>query len=159
MTISRMKLLSLKWSAEWAAAKPSNESTSVVYMIMVPPTDVLELIAEIERHRQVNAEGCKPESSIHPPDTYCADAASCRSLDKAEGCRPDLINSPHQGVAALREDIQRGNRIQIALALDLSAIAEALGITPDEQQGGAAESIAAIKKLQVRLAELEQRHD
>lgn len=114
---------------------------------------------EFQRHRPINAEGCKPESSTHPSDTHCAGAMPCRSLDKAEGCRPDLINTPHQGVAALREDIQRGNRIQIAMALDLSAIAEALGITTGEQQGGAAESIAGIRKLQVRLAELEQRHD
>lgn len=113
---------------------------------------------DYQRHRPINAEGCKPESSIQPSETHYAGEASCRSLEKAEGCRPDLINPP-QGVAALREDIQRGNRIQIAMALDLSAIAEALGITPHEQQGGAAESIAAIKKLQVRLAELEQRHD
>ncbi|HDS1059375.1 hypothetical protein [Pseudomonas putida] len=113
---------------------------------------------EFQRHRPINAEGCKPESSIHPSDTHCVGAIPCRSLDKAEGRRPDLIKPPHQGVAALREDIQRGNRIEIAMALDLSAIAEALGITPDQQQGGAAESIVAIKKLQVRLDELEQRH-
>lgn len=123
MTITRMQLLQLEWSAEWAAAKPLNESTSVVYRIMVPPTDILELIAEIERHRQINAEGCKP----------------------------DLINPPHQSVAALREDIERGKRVQLAMALDLSAIAQALGIPPDEQQGGSAECIAAIQKLQAKL--------
>lgn len=36
----------------------------------------------------------------------------------------------HQGVNALREDIARSNRIQLAMALDLSAIAQALGIPP-----------------------------
>lgn len=31
------------------------------YGMAVPPATVLELIAEIERRRQVNAEGCKPD--------------------------------------------------------------------------------------------------
>jgi len=153
-----MEILQLKWSAEWAATKPTNESTSIVYRIMVPPTDVLGLIAEIERHRQVNAEGCKPEISIQLSGQPLADAALSPSLDKAEGCRPDLITPSHQSAAALREDILRGNRIQAAMALDLYAIADALGIPSAEQQGGARESIAAIKKLQARVAELEQPH-
>ena len=92
MTTTRMEILQLKWAAEWAAAKPSNETTSVVYRIMVPPTDVLELIAEIERHRQVNAEGCKPDSNTLPSSILCANTTPCRSLDKAEGYMPDLIN-------------------------------------------------------------------
>ena len=95
-----MEILQLKWAAEWAAAKPSNETTSVVYRIMVPPTDVLELIAEIERHRQVNAEGCKPDSTTLLSGVPCTNATPCRSLDKVEGYMPDLINSSHDLNAA-----------------------------------------------------------
>lgn len=36
------------------------------YGMAVPPAVVLELITEIEHHRQVEVEGCKPESSILP---------------------------------------------------------------------------------------------
>ncbi|MBP2081634.1 MULTISPECIES: hypothetical protein [Pseudomonas] len=100
MTTTRMEILQLKWAAEWAAAKPSNETTSVVYRIMVPPTDVLELIAEIERHRQVNAEGCKPDSNTLLCGVPCTNATPCRSLDKAEGDMPDLINPSHDLNAA-----------------------------------------------------------
>lgn len=92
MTTTRMEILQLKWAAEWAATKPSNETTSVVYRIMVPPTDVLELIAEIECHRRVNAEGCKPDSNTLLSGAPCANATPCRSLDKAEGYMPDRIN-------------------------------------------------------------------
>ncbi|QDY37578.1 hypothetical protein CHR26_15455 [Pseudomonas putida] len=41
---------------------------------MVPPTDVLELIAEIECHRQVNAEGCKADSDNPYHDLNAASA-------------------------------------------------------------------------------------
>lgn len=53
---------------------------------------------ECQRHRPINAEGCKPESSIQPSTTPCADAAPCRSLDKAEGGTPD--NNIHSERAA-----------------------------------------------------------
>ncbi len=46
----------------------------------MPPAVALELIAEIERHRQVNAEGCKPENSILLCGYPCTVEASCRSL-------------------------------------------------------------------------------
>ena len=100
MTTTRMEILQLKWAAEWAAAKPSNETTSIVYRIMVPPTDVLELIAEIERHRQVNAEGRKPDSNTLLAGVPCAKTTSCRSLKKAEGYMPDLLNPCHDLNAA-----------------------------------------------------------
>lgn len=183
---------------ELAQAAQQNQYDPVAlndYGMAVPPATVLELIAEIERHRQVNAEGCKPDSSILLSGLPGARATSCRSLDTAEDCKPDLFNAPffyalagpdgkphyddfcvadnpadlecheegitivplfthpaHQNEAALREDIERGNRIQLAMALHLSAIAQSLGIPPEEQQGGAAESIVAIQKLQSQLA-------
>lgn len=154
----------------------------------------LKALAEIERHRLVEAEGCKPEISNRPVGGHTADAPTMHGLDKAEGCKPDLINSPFfyalagpdgkphyddfcvanspadlechedgvtivplythpapESVAALREDIARGERIQLAMALDLSAIAQALGIPPEEQQGGAAESLTAIQDLRTQL--------
>lgn len=109
MTTTRMEILQLKWAAEWAAAKPSNETTSVVYRIMVPPTDVLELIAEIERHRQVNAEGCKPDSNTQLSSILCANTTPCRSLDKAEGYMPDLIN-PSPGLNAASAWLEAARR-------------------------------------------------
>lgn len=72
------------------------------YGMAMAPAVTLELIAEIERHRQVNAEGCKPDSSIPLSGLSSAGAASCHSLDTAEGCKPDLINSPAQRMAATR---------------------------------------------------------
>lgn len=110
MTTTRMEILQLKWAAEWAAAKPSNETTSVVYRIMVPPTDVLELIAEVERHRQEKAEGCKPDSNALLSGVPCAITTPCRSLDKAEGYMPDLINPSHDlNAASARLEAARRN--------------------------------------------------
>ncbi|MBH3349794.1 hypothetical protein [Pseudomonas putida] len=148
MTIDIIKLKAL------ATAAATNQYDSVAlndYGTALPPATVLGLIAEIERHRLIDAEGCKPETNILLSGMPCAGAATCRSLNKAEGCKPDHINPPHQRAEALREDIERGNRIQLAMALDLTAIAQALGIPPEEQEGGAAESIAIIRELQDRL--------
>lgn len=44
------------------------------YGMAVPPATVLELIAEIERHRLVEAEGCKPEISNLPVGGHTSDA-------------------------------------------------------------------------------------
>ncbi|MEK2608470.1 hypothetical protein WLF18_05055 [Pseudomonas shirazensis] len=60
------------------------------YGMAVPPATVLELIAEIERRRQVNAEGCKPDSSILLSSASDSNVAPFPSLDKEEGCKPDL---------------------------------------------------------------------
>jgi hypothetical protein len=49
---------------------------------------------ECQRHRPMNTEGCKPEISIMLSGMPCAGAAVPRSLDKAEGCKPDLITPP-----------------------------------------------------------------
>ncbi|WP_243432310.1 hypothetical protein [Pseudomonas sp. 32_A] len=46
--------------------------------------------SECRRQRPINAEGCKPESTFLPFDMPCAEAATSRSLDKAEGFKPDL---------------------------------------------------------------------
>lgn len=56
-----------------------------------------------QRHRHINAEGCKPESNILPTGLPCADVAPCRSLEKAEGDSPDNNIHPkqHQGEPAL----------------------------------------------------------
>lgn len=78
---------------ELAQAAQQNQYDPVAlndYGMAVPPATVLELIAEIERHRLVEAEGCKPDSNILLSGLPCAGTASCRSLDKAEGEQPDL---------------------------------------------------------------------
>ncbi|MBA6095624.1 hypothetical protein H4C80_00475 [Pseudomonas juntendi] len=173
---------------------------------------------DCQSHRPINAEGCKPESSIQPSGT----SSTCRSLDKAEGGTPDNNIHPERAaspagltdvlptpvnrylttrieaveggikaissvdapwtvviasdfdcvVGLLKDKLDRHrklhnvmqahtehlNRVQIAMALELCAIAEALGIAPEQQQGGSGESIRAIQQLNVKLAELELRH-
>ncbi|HEJ5068263.1 TPA: hypothetical protein SL673_005296 [Pseudomonas aeruginosa] len=52
---------------------------------------------------------------------------------------------------ALREEVARGNRIICAMALDLAAVGEALGIPAEQQEGGAGEIIEAIQALQEEL--------
>ncbi|HBO2969451.1 TPA: hypothetical protein NH770_005109 [Pseudomonas aeruginosa] len=52
---------------------------------------------------------------------------------------------------ALREEVTRGNRIICAMALDLAAVGEALGIPAEQQEGGAGEIIEAIQALQEEL--------
>lgn len=83
-------LIKLKALATAAAANQYDAVALNDYDTALPPATVLGLIAEIERHRLINAEGCKPDSNILLSGLPCADAASCRSLDKTEGCKPDL---------------------------------------------------------------------
>ena len=87
MTIDIIRLKAL------AIAAAANQYDPVAlndYGTALPPATVLGLIAEIERHRHINAEGCKPDSNIQLCGLHGAGAASCRSLDKAEGEQPDL---------------------------------------------------------------------
>lgn len=154
MTINLSKLKEL---AEAAKRDPYDNLAANDYGMSMPPATALELIAEIERHRQVNAEGCKPDLNepIHPDDMRAIveqhrefmkltdhewmdsastlqdrayalgrargkaeqnilaeqhqsepageivafghglhEAAVEHGLDKAEGCKPDLINQP-----------------------------------------------------------------
>ncbi|MFB6403511.1 hypothetical protein [Pseudomonas putida] len=66
--------------------------------------------SECQRHRPINAEGCKPDSNIQLSDLPCAGAASCRSLDKAEGEQPDLNNpSPDLNAASAWLEAARRN--------------------------------------------------
>lgn len=83
-------ILELKALATAAAANQYDAVTLNYYGTALPPATVLGLIAEIERHRQMNAEGCKPDSNIQHPCLPCAGAASCRSPDMAEDEQPDL---------------------------------------------------------------------
>lgn len=117
-------------------------------------------------HGLDQAEGCKPDL-INSPffyalagpdgkphyDDFCV-ADNPADLERyGEGVTiiPLFAHPAHQSSAALREDIERGNRIQLALAIDLFNIAQALGIPPEEQEGGAAESITIIREMQDRL--------
>lgn len=91
MTINLPKL------KELAQAAQQNQYDPVAlndYGMAVAPATVLDLIAEIERHRQINAEGCKPDSNILLVGLPGTDVAPCSSLDKAEGCKPDLNTQP-----------------------------------------------------------------
>lgn len=49
---------------------------------------------EFQRHRPMNAEGCKPETVILLSGMPCTGAAVGRCLNKAEGCKPDLNIHP-----------------------------------------------------------------
>ncbi|MBH3358810.1 hypothetical protein [Pseudomonas guariconensis] len=91
MTINLTKLKAL---AEAAKRDPYDHLAANDYGMSMPPATALELIAEIERHRLVEAEGCKPEISNRPVGGHTSDAPPMRDLDKAEGCKPDLINAP-----------------------------------------------------------------
>ncbi|MBG4858151.1 hypothetical protein ACJKIJ_20960 [Pseudomonas aeruginosa] len=48
---------------------------------------------------------------------------------------------------ALREEVARGNRITLAMALDIAAVGVALGIPGEQQEGGTGEFIDAIRSL------------
>jgi len=96
----------LKALATAAAANSSDTSTLSDYCTAVPPATVLNLIAEVERHRLVNAEGCKPESSIMP-DMPCAGFGVRRDLNPAEGGRPDIRNSHTAALAVLEERLRQ----------------------------------------------------
>lgn len=85
-------ILKLRTLAEAAQRNPRNYVVLNDYGMAVTPTTVLELIAEIERRRQVEAEGCKPESSNLHPSITCAGVETSRSLDNVEGWKPDLIH-------------------------------------------------------------------
>ncbi|CAM3809010.1 hypothetical protein CCOS865_01803 [Pseudomonas reidholzensis] len=101
MTIDLSKVKGL------AAAAVANQYDAVAlneYGAAVPPATVLGLIAEIERHRLMNAEGCKPDSNIQLSGLPCAGAACCRSLEKVEGCKPDLITRYHLRYVAERSE-------------------------------------------------------
>jgi hypothetical protein len=87
-------ILKLKALAEAAKRDQYDNVALNDYGMAMPPAVTLELIAEIERHRQVNAEGSKPEISILPCSVPCAGAAVGHGLDKAEGWKPDLIIPP-----------------------------------------------------------------
>lgn len=58
---------------------------------------------------------------------------------------------------ALREEVERGNRIAIAMALDIAAVGEVLGIPGEEQEGGTGEFIDLIRELQEQAAALRAR--
>ncbi|MFG3926445.1 hypothetical protein ACGEMM_17780 [Pseudomonas aeruginosa] len=57
----------------------------------------------------------------------------------------------------LREEVARGNRIALAMALDIAAVGVALGIPGEQQEGGTGEFIEAIQSLQKELEALRAR--
>lgn len=109
MTIDITKLKAL------ATAAAANQYDAVAlndYGTALPPVMVLGLIAEIERHRLINAEGCKPDSNILLGGLPCTGFAPFRSLNKAEGCKPDL--NPHP--------FERENRYIVIKRSDLNLL-------------------------------------
>lgn len=88
------------------------------YGMAMPPAITLELIAEIERHRQVNAEGCKPDL-VNPDCDYCAGARHDYYGDNCQECEPPA-DAPSSRTAAER-DVLAERRRQV----------EAEGYTPE----------------------------
>ncbi|MFU3458067.1 hypothetical protein ACM7KX_29970 [Pseudomonas aeruginosa] len=70
------------------------------------------------------------------------------------GCELEGLRADAQ---ALREEVARGNRITLAMALDIAAVGVALGIPGEQQEGGTGEFIEAIQNLQKELEALRAR--
>ncbi|WP_238738962.1 hypothetical protein [Pseudomonas putida] len=103
MTIDIIRLKALATAA-------ANQYDSVAlndYGTALPPATVLGLIAEIERHRLINAEGCKPESSILLSGMPYADATMRCDLNLAEGGTPDLNNARTAALRVLEERLRQ----------------------------------------------------
>lgn len=58
---------------------------------------------EFQRHRPIDAEGCKPETLILFSGLPCAAAAVSRDLDKAEGSKSDNITAHAAALDVLAE--------------------------------------------------------
>ncbi len=63
-------------------------------------------------------------------------------IEKSDGSL--VLNEDYD---ALRVENERNERIQVAMALDIAAVGEALGIPGEEQEGGTGEFIDAIQAL------------
>lgn len=70
------------------------------------------------------------------------------------GCELETLRAEAK---ALREEVERSNRITIAMALDISAVGEALGIPGEQQEGGTGEFIELIRELQDEVSALRAR--
>ncbi|HBP6659915.1 TPA: hypothetical protein L6B02_02925 [Pseudomonas aeruginosa] len=70
------------------------------------------------------------------------------------GCELEGLRAETQ---ALREEVARGNRITLAMALDIAAVGVALGIPGEQQEGGTGEFIDTIRSLQKELEALRAR--
>ncbi|HCL4309888.1 TPA: hypothetical protein N2D23_000921 [Pseudomonas aeruginosa] len=83
----------------------------------------------------------------------------CEHVESSEGAW--VTASDYDALAAeaqsLREEVERGNRITVAMALDISAVGEALGIPGEEQEGGTGEFIDLIRELQKEVEALRAR--
>ncbi|WP_217990060.1 hypothetical protein [Pseudomonas aeruginosa] len=83
----------------------------------------------------------------------------CEHVESSEGAW--VTASDYDALAAeaqaLREEVERGNRITVAMALDISAVGEALGIPGEEQVGGTGEFIYLIRELQKEVEALRAR--
>ncbi|HEJ2268223.1 TPA: hypothetical protein SLW25_001548 [Pseudomonas aeruginosa] len=79
---------------------------------------------------------------------WCDEARNIRCV------REDDFDALEAEAQALREEVERGNRITVAMALDISAVGEALGIPGEEQEGGTGEFIDLIRELQKEVEAL-----
>ncbi|HFF2322841.1 TPA: hypothetical protein ACGBH5_002197 [Pseudomonas aeruginosa] len=82
---------------------------------------------------------------------WCDEARNIRCV------REDDFDALEAEAKALREEVARGNRITLAMALDIAAVGVALGIPGEQQEGGTGEFIEAIQNLQKDLEALRAR--
>ncbi|MBM2596509.1 hypothetical protein [Pseudomonas sp. BDPW] len=82
---------------------------------------------------------------------WCDEARNIRCV------REDDFDALEAEAQALREEVARGNRITLAMALDIAAVGVALGIPGEQQEGGTGEFIEAIQNLQKELEALRAR--
>ncbi|HDY5291777.1 TPA: hypothetical protein RQ679_003208 [Pseudomonas aeruginosa] len=82
---------------------------------------------------------------------WCDEARNIRCVREAD------YDALAAEAKALREEVARGNRITLAMALDIAAVGVALGIPGEQQEGGTGEFIEAIQNLQKELEALRAR--
>lgn len=89
---------------------------------------------------------------------YAFDMAACwHEHPDGEFVEHNAYAKLEAAAQALREEVARGNRITLAMALDIAAVGVALGIPGEQQEGGTGEFIEAIQSLQKELEALRAR--
>ncbi len=138
--------------ADGAAGRDLDKAEGCKPDLVNPPTPVNRYLTT--RIEAVEG-GVKAISSVDAPWTVVI----ASDFDCVVGHLKDKLDRHRKLHNVMQAHTEHLNRVQIAMALDLCAIAEALGIAPQQQQGGSGESIQAIQQLKAKLAELEQHHD
>jgi len=101
-------ILKLKALAEAAKRDQYDNVALNDYGVAMPPAVALELIAEIERHRQVKAEGSKPDLIIPPRNATMQTVVS-----EIKAADNELVMAQVGLLAAVRRSYPTGCRLLI----------------------------------------------